>query len=278
MDLEEIKDDLEELYNHRSTFCVRDIPCFRNPHSNILWKFGPIFTERELEGSYQGEWLLEACVEGPNPGLQGVAKIRIRLPDDGRDPSTTEPKPSSTRVATEFKNHDRLTKLGAACTPKLLDYALVTQQEGDRLPGGFLSILIMERLPGRNLVNFVDLPMSQRDQVRLAFAKTIREFYALKFMHNDPDRRNLMWDPEKKKRYIIDLEDACQLGDKRAPRRFIPALDFRFWGVAGPGINCNSSGLDPMVPYGNNPLVDPDDATLEKMAADAAGKELVFGQ
>lgn len=41
--------------------------------------------------------------------------------------------------------------------------------------------------------------------------------------------------------YIIDLEDACQLGDKRAPRRFIPALDFRFWGVAGPRINCNSS-------------------------------------
>ncbi|EDN07286.1 predicted protein [Histoplasma mississippiense (nom. inval.)] len=36
--------------------------------------------------------------------------------------------------------------------------------------------------------------------------------------------------------------------------------------------------LDPMVPYGNNALVDPDDATLEKLAADAAGKELVFGQ
>lgn len=78
--------------------------------------------------------------------------------------------------------------------------------------------------------------------------------------------------------YIIDLEDACQLGDKCAPKRFIPALDFRFWGVAGPGINCNSCGLDPMVPYGDNTPVDPDDATLEKMAADAVGKELVFGQ
>lgn len=88
MDLEEIKDDLEELYNARSTFWVEDIPCFRNPHSNILWKFGPIFTERELEGSYEREWLLEACgtcvatqVEGPNPGLQGVAKIRIQSVD-----------------------------------------------------------------------------------------------------------------------------------------------------------------------------------------------------
>ncbi|PGG94935.1 hypothetical protein AJ80_10084 [Polytolypa hystricis UAMH7299] len=44
----------------------------------------------------------------------------------------------------------------------------------------------------------------------------------------------------------------------------------------GRGIRCIV--LDPMVPHGGKCIEDPDDETLEKMAADAAGKELVFGK
>ncbi|PGH03321.1 hypothetical protein AJ79_07399 [Helicocarpus griseus UAMH5409] len=287
MDVSELKDDINELYRNRSSFWVRDIPFFKNPRSEILWKLGPVFTERETYGNddIYGAYMTEACgtciatqLEGPNPGVQGVAKIGMQIPDDPRNPSSTKPQRGSSRVGFDFYNHDTLTKLGCTCIPKMLDCVLLTQKEGDRLPGGFFSFLVMERLPGRNLVNFADLPMSERDQVRLAFAKSICEFYAFRFMHNDPDRRNLMWGPENKKCYIIDLEDAYEINDDEEPTKFMPEFHYREWGITGPEINCHMYGLDPMVPHDGKCIEDPDDETLEKMAADAAGKELVFGK
>ncbi|EQL34713.1 hypothetical protein BDFG_03425 [Blastomyces dermatitidis ATCC 26199] len=207
-----------------------------NPRSKILWKLGPVFTERETYGDddiYE-TYMTETCgtcvatqVE-PNPGVQGIAKIRMQIPDDPGNPSSTKPKHSSRRVGFEFYNHDTLTKLG--CT------------------------------------------------FRLAFAKSIREFYAFRFMHNDPNRRNLMWDPENKKCYIIDLEDAYQINDDEEPTKFMSELHYREWGIAGPEINCHMYGLDPMVPHDGKCIEGPDDEMLEKMAADAAVKELVFGK
>ncbi|KAK2754214.1 hypothetical protein FQN54_007093 [Arachnomyces sp. PD_36] len=286
MNVTELPDDLAELYRTRSSHWVRDIPSFVNPRSRILWKLGPIFTERETYGDddIAKSYLTETCgtcvatqAEGPNPGVQGIAKIRMQLPDDPSNPSSTKPQHASSRLGFEYYNHDTLTKLGCTCTPKLLDYVLVRQNERHPLPGGFLFFLIMERVPGRNLVNFADLPMSERNQVRLAFAKAIREFYALRFMHNDPDRRNLMWDAENKKCYIIDLEDAYQINDNEEPTKFIPEIQYREWGVAGPEINCSSYGLDPMVPHDGECIEDPGDEILQKMADDA-GDELVFGK
>ena len=51
---------------------------------------------------------------------------------------------------------------------------MTTQDDDDPVPGGFLFFIVMERLGGRNLVNFDSLPMSERNLVRLAFAKAIR--------------------------------------------------------------------------------------------------------
>ncbi|OAX83525.1 hypothetical protein ACJ72_02119 [Emergomyces africanus] len=74
------------------------------------------------------------------------------------------------------------------------------------------------------LANFADLPMSEKDQVRLAFGKSIRKFYAFRYMHNDPGRRNMMWDPQNKRHYIIDLEDAYEINDDEEPTKFMPEL------------------------------------------------------
>ncbi|PGH19357.1 hypothetical protein AJ80_03997 [Polytolypa hystricis UAMH7299] len=180
MDVSELKGDLDELYRSRSSY-----------------------------------W-----VEGPNPGVQGIAKIRMQLPDDPENPSATKPQRCSTHLGFEYYNHLTLTNLGCTCIPKLLDCALLTQKEGDPLPGGFFFFLVMERLPGCNLVNFGDLPMSERDQVRWACAKSIRDFYAFRYMHDDPDRGNLMC-------YIIDLEDAYQINDDQEPTKFMPTLHYR---------------------------------------------------
>jgi hypothetical protein len=74
----------------------------------------------------------------------------------------------------EFYNLQRLTEIGCSCTPKLLDFRIDYQIEGDNVPGGFVLYLLMEKVSGRNLLNFGSLPMSERDQVRIAFGKAIR--------------------------------------------------------------------------------------------------------
>ena len=60
---------------------------FENPRSKILWKFGHIFTERETYGDddIAKAFITEVCGtcvatqgEGPNPGVQGIAKVRMQ--------------------------------------------------------------------------------------------------------------------------------------------------------------------------------------------------------
>lgn len=74
----------------------------------------------------------------------------------------------------ELHNLQQLTELGCSCTPKLLDFRIDYQIKGDNVPGGFILYLLIEKVPGRNLLNFGSLPMSERDQVRIAFGKAIR--------------------------------------------------------------------------------------------------------
>ncbi|EEP82820.1 predicted protein [Uncinocarpus reesii 1704] len=223
-----------------------------------------------------------------------------RIPDDEDDPSSTVPARSSYRLAMEFYILEKLTQMGCTCTPKLLDSFFSVQTEDLPVPGGFFAIIVMERLPGRNLANFGDLPMAERDQVRIAFGKALREFFALGFRHEDPDRRNVMWDPKNKKwyvcvplallgsvarslnhscvahlfgSYIIDFEYAYHVKDADSAK-FTPMVHYPLWGLAGPMINTSLGGLDPMVPCEIPTIRDPDDETLERMAAEAAGKPL----
>ncbi|OJD24128.1 hypothetical protein ACJ73_04509 [Blastomyces percursus] len=283
MEVQELKGDLDELYRSRSSYWVPNLKSVRT--GTAEWKLGPIFTERETyddDGIYH-DLITEAAgvcvatqVKGPQPGIQGIAKIRMQIPNDPDNPSSTKPHNGSTRSGFEWVNLRDLTERGCTCTPRLLDIASLDQAENYPVPGGFMFFIVMERLPGRNLVNFADLPMPERDQVRLAFAKAIREFYSFRFVHRDPDRRNLMWDSENKKCYIIDLEDAHQINDDSERKKFIPEQGFYSWGIAGPEINTGMYGVDPMVPYDLKFIEDPDDETLERMAKEAEGKELVF--
>lgn len=74
----------------------------------------------------------------------------------------------------ELRNLKRLTRLGSTCTPELLDYFCEQQAEGDYVPKGFTLYMVMEKIPGRSLMNFGHFSIEERDQVRIAFAPTIR--------------------------------------------------------------------------------------------------------
>ncbi|PGH18350.1 hypothetical protein AJ80_04528 [Polytolypa hystricis UAMH7299] len=212
MEVRELKGDLDELYRSRSSYWVPNFKSFCTRTTE--WKLGPIFTERETYDDDDDDDIYHDLIT-----RRLVYALRRKIPNDPDDTSSTKPHKGSTRTSLEWVNLRNLTERGCTCTPRLLDI-------NDPVPSGFIFFIVMERLPRRNLVNFADLPMSERDQVRLAFVKAIREFYSFKFVHRDPDRRNLMWDPENKKCYIIDLEDAHQINDSAEPKKFIPEKDF----------------------------------------------------
>lgn len=107
-----------------------------------------------------------------------------------------------------------LTEHGCSCTPKLLDYCIVDQTDDEYVPGGYIVLVLMEKLPGRNLTNFPMFPLEKRDEVRIAFGKAIRydplfysgdiccllklsrKFHTLGYWHGNADRRNVLWDEE----------------------------------------------------------------------------------
>ncbi|KAI1960875.1 hypothetical protein LOZ59_002570 [Ophidiomyces ophidiicola] len=233
MNVKEFDEDLLEMYECRKSFFVDDMTYIQSHRSKIRWDLGPIFKERVIEGHDEicGMYVSEAVaacvatqVEGPNPGLQGIAKIRMQIPNPGR--IATAPVRASTRCGFELYNLRQLSRLGCTCTPKLLDTAC--------------------------------------------------EFYDLRYDHDDPARRNLIWDSEKKKCYMIDLEEAYEISDADKPRAFSPELHWRDWGIAGPEPSTSYYGLDPMVPHDKKYIENPSDEMLEKMAADAEGKDVIM--
>lgn len=73
--------------------------------------------------------------------------------------------------------------------------------------------------------------------------------------------------------YIIDLEDAYDINNDAEPFKFKPSQHWFRWGLAGKTLIA-SDGVDPMVPYCDYSIVDPDDEKLEQMVAAAEGKDV----
>lgn len=74
----------------------------------------------------------------------------------------------------ELRNLEMLTLLESTCTPKLLDHFCERQAEDNYVPNGFILYMLLEKIPGRNLMNFLELPIEERDEVRISFALAIR--------------------------------------------------------------------------------------------------------
>lgn len=83
------------------------------------------------------------------------------------------PRVFSEEAETELRALNRLTELGCKATPKLLDYKVELQTKDDVVEGAYALYVLMERVPGRNLVNFSQLSMAERNEARIAFGVAI---------------------------------------------------------------------------------------------------------
>lgn len=68
----------------------------------------------------------------------------------------------------------------------------------------------MEELPGKDLRLFSQMSLEDRDGVRLAAARAIRELKSYSFDHKKPGDKHLIWDKLSKRWYVEKLLDRPQ--------------------------------------------------------------------
>ncbi|KAK2768798.1 hypothetical protein FQN54_000654 [Arachnomyces sp. PD_36] len=279
-DKETREEDEEQQYREisaaRSSFWVDDLGdghVIRFKTTGTTWKAGGIFSERELRDYYIPEasaLCVATQVDGPNPGSKAMLRIREQIPTDDSDTDETGSLKLGDHAEVELNYLRYLTEKNCTCTPKLIDYEIEAQGKNDNVPGGFRLYILMEKVPGRNLMNFGELEMAERDQVRIAFAKALYEFCDMGLIQEDCHRRNLMWDRKNKKVYIVDLESASHHG---VIQRSV-AREFYYWGLAGVSADDEEVDIDPMVPHRDafDECGNPSEEELIEMAAASMGK------
>lgn len=77
-------------------------------------------------------------------------------------------------MVNEVKVMQILTEGNCSCTPHLIDFNLTSQMEDYFVPGGYVLVLLMEKVPGCNLRDFGEFPLEKRNRARIAFSKAVR--------------------------------------------------------------------------------------------------------
>ncbi|EDU47626.1 predicted protein [Pyrenophora tritici-repentis Pt-1C-BFP] len=90
------------------------------------------------------------------------------------------------------------------------------------MPGGFLKIILMNKLPGESLdyTTFWDKDKKTRKAIRRAFKVALMEVRKCVLNLHDTTLRNLVWDEKEKKWYVINFQHYRSLrgvpGEERA--------------------------------------------------------------
>jgi hypothetical protein len=92
--------------------------------------------------------------ENPNdPNQKAFMRIYMQIPYEGTEiePPETRAQQASSRSHSELDAFKAFTKLGSTVTPKLLAYKETTQDEGRLVPGGYITYIVWEKVPGVQL-------------------------------------------------------------------------------------------------------------------------------
>ncbi|KAI9658175.1 MAG: hypothetical protein M1831_004022 [Alyxoria varia] len=199
------------------------------------------FIGRRFEMPDQGSWVLEQkinysseytahCIETlevkavffcrsltggafVEPGDQAVVKV-VPSSTDPKLNRKLLPKGEAKKYSTaqwEISNIEKL--LDGACGASVnwanLNYE--TQDNDMPFPGEYIGYLMMEKISGQSLLNFYQFSRSKRDRIRDAFKKAIKEVHRCEVYPYDRAARNIIYDDQQNKCYIIDFEN-CMSG------------------------------------------------------------------
>ncbi|KAH8811666.1 hypothetical protein F5884DRAFT_855005 [Xylogone sp. PMI_703] len=206
--------------------------------SNIDWFDDDVYIGSEItfQEPQPSKWKIERKISS-HDYFEGEADVKnLGLESEGRagKPSSSKAKQAkdtmSAMAEMEIEALEILTKAGCSCTPTLFAWKQDKQKGPDAwVPGGYIVYILMEKLPGITVDNFYfDLGREERDVLRGYFKVAwlyvlssiklfiqmsslqqipiIRECMKCGVINSDRAIRNLLWDKENKKCYIIDFE------------------------------------------------------------------------
>ncbi|RFU30078.1 hypothetical protein B7463_g6263, partial [Scytalidium lignicola] len=161
-------------------------------------------------------------IEGPCLGKEAIVKVRMEipnilypefLPEDLEE--LKDVNGFSVYTVEELNNLNRLTQAGCKSSLRLIGWYSEKQTEHMPLPGGYLVWILMEKVPGITPWDFWEMPREERDQIRKSFHEALMEVYSHGIAPQDEGRRNLVWDKDNRKCYIVDYEDCEHIDEKR---------------------------------------------------------------
>ncbi|RJE27198.1 hypothetical protein PHISCL_00439 [Aspergillus sclerotialis] len=176
-------------------------------------------------------------------------------------------KPDSCLCSEEIWNEIRNLEAAEKCesTPKLLNYHIKRQGDGDILPGGYIAYIVMNKVTGENLERYRRMEKKEQHQVQIAFLDALWDFRACHLRHGDPRLENVIWDPDLQKCYIVDLEDV-EHDSTRKPEDICldPWEHLGYWGLIG-----NDQVRDPELFYSKDAMIQSYQEQLEHSAGES---------
>lgn len=163
-----------------------------------------------------------------------ILKIWMQIPDRGSNQGETVAiSKAPEHVKAEIDALRRMRQLGDdAPGPKLIAHKYRKQKEDQWIPGGYVCFALMQKLPGRMLDYdyYWSLTLEDRELIRKAFRAAWQKVANdLQLRHGDAALRNLMWEEENRKLYIIDYEASIRMPENSCSI-FKPHL-YKQWGL-----------------------------------------------
>lgn len=138
---------------------------------------------REGNPSYAA--LKLSCEDARDPSIQALMRVYLQIPCTNTEfmESTTRATQAMKFNPMELDAHQALSKdkRTSTFTPALLGYGESQQDQSGLVPGGFLTYVVWEFVPGLqlgdlsgNATAFWQLPRAERDLIRTAFKETLQ--------------------------------------------------------------------------------------------------------
>lgn len=145
-------------------------------------------------------------------------------------------------VRSEVEALERLWSAGDdAPGPQYFSHKYDVQTQDMWVPGGFACLILMEKLVGITPTDewYWSRSLQERDEIRDAFKESYTKLLKLGIDHNDYALRNLIWNPDTRKCYIIDFEGVDFIPQKDIPAWGFHEVYWKVWGLRGKSLDKN---------------------------------------
>ncbi|KAI1622359.1 hypothetical protein EDD37DRAFT_470201 [Exophiala viscosa] len=173
---------------------IRPLTTFRHCHDGRPAEARMVFTCRHFAHG------------NASPG-EYVMKVKVRVPDRVQEASDEAEPESSTTTRAELKALTRFHEANTTYAPHLVHFKKGVQGAKGPLPGGYITYTILTQMPGDSLHNLYYWGMSdeERQEIVQEFLIALRSIYALGIEPVDCALRNVLWEPETKRWYVLGL-------------------------------------------------------------------------